>query len=454
MANIAFDFLTESFLFDKRYIDNNYESVSEDLLQKELMKYREHIQNEFSTVTEEITQYGDLSVSIESLGKLPDESLLKQLALYLDKVIIPDPVFEMAQEKSIMHVPMTKLMGVNSYTEINRRKLTDNIKYMKWCTPLVSTQFVKFFPITLINESPKELPILYSEDNFSNELPKDLYEFFYKKAKVSNINIHDGIMSYTEDKELKLGTTINVGFDDEHVRGGYIYQFVQSKLEDFNDETGYFKMMQYIPDEICQEDFNHWVHQSINRAAIAEYRTTFNEVILANKLNCMYLAKSQFTSELLSQSISEKNIKSDLVNLSMKLELPVINKISLNDLISIRHDNGQAFHNFRTELSTKLLEVRGINDKEELKMRMENIALELNELQVNDVKKEYRKIVRSLGIDATLLTGSLVTSFLTGGITLLGAAGAVAKGSADYLKYVNEVKENCGYFLWKLNSKV
>lgn len=453
MANTAFDFLTESFLFNDRYIRDGFKTVSEMELQGELQKYREHIQKNYTDIVQEMHNENELNVSIEAAGELPDEQLLKQLALYMDKVVIDDPIFDFTQLKAGIHVPMSKLMGVNPNDEIDRRRLAYRAKYMKWSTPLVATQFVKYVPISLIHEPPKELPILYSGNNFSSELSKELYNFFYEKAIVSNVIRENGSMSYREGETLEMGTTIAINFDREHIRKGRIYQFVKSKYRNFDEKSGRFEMIQYIPDTISERDFKFWVQNSINRAAIGEFRATLNEAILARKLQCMYMAKSQFTYELLTQIMTKQSVDSDLANLSMNLELPVANGISIGDLLSIRHDNGEAFHNFRTELNSKLLEMRGLTDKIELQMAIENISYELNQTQVNEVKKEYRKILRSFGVDVAVLTGSLVTSFFTGGLTLIGAAGAIAKGSTDYIKYLNEVKENNGYFLWKLNHK-
>lgn len=165
----------------------------------------------------------------------------------------------------------------------------------------------------------------------------------------------------------------------------------------------------------------------------------------------MFLANSQFTSDLLSSCIVKKDVHTDLANLSMQLDLPLFEKISLRDIISIRCNEGEAFHNFRSELNSKLLDLREITDANELRIKLENVSFELTEIQVADVNREYRKIVRNLAGDSVMLTGSLLTSFCTGGLTLLGAAGAVLKGVNDYTKYLSEVKQNNGYFLWKIN---
>lgn len=451
MANTAFDFLTESFLFNDGYIEDNYRKVSEQDLSLELKKYREYIQGNYANLIEETQSNSKLNVSIESAGKLPNEQLLKQLALYIDRIVISDPVFEFTPTKSNIHAPMSRLMGLNPRDEIDRVRLAHNVKYMKWTTPLVATQFVKYMPISLIHEAPKELPIHYSPDNFSTDLPKEIFDLFYKNAKVSNVLKKDGVMSYNEDEKLSLGTTIAVGFDREHIRNSHVYQFMTSKMRKTDEKNGKFEMMQYIPDSISRNDFELWVNQSINRAAISEFQATLNEAVLAKKINCMYMAKSQFTADLLSQTIAKSSVDADLANLSLNLELPIMNEISVQDLMNIRSENGEAFYNFRTELNSKLLALRGLSDKDELQREIENISYKMNNLQVNEVKKEYRKIIKSIGVDTAILTGSLITSFFTGGLTLIGAAGAIAKGGMDYVKYLNEVKENNGYFLWKLN---
>ena len=454
MANTAFDFLTSSFLFDDRYISDEYRNLAEKELVFELSKYRDYIEKNFEQILEEVRDDKEMNISIEAIDDLPDEKLLKQLALYLDKVVISDPIFGIAlQNDDNCHMPIGDLMHLKTKRGINRSGLANAAKYMKWSAPLVATQFVKYVPVALLHEVPKELPILYSEDGFSSELSKELYQFFYDRVKVSNVRIVDGQMRYCPKEKLQLGTTIAIDFDNEHTRLGHIFQFMQSKIVNLDEKTGRFEMLQYIPDTISETSFKAWVNQSINQAAINEFKKTFREIMLAKKMNCMYLAKSQFTADLLQRSMAKKSIETDLTNLSLNLELPVINEIALQDLVSIRYDNGEAFHNFRTALNSKLITLRGINDKETLALELERVSYELNTINVEEINKEYRKILRTLGVDVMLLTGSLVASYFTGGLTMIGAAGAVAKGSADYMKYLNEVKENNGYFIWKLNKK-
>ena len=77
MSNVAFDFLTESFLFDEKYIEEGFRRVSDQELFLELQKYRKHIQENYVSIIEETQDENELNVTIESSGKLPDERLLR-----------------------------------------------------------------------------------------------------------------------------------------------------------------------------------------------------------------------------------------------------------------------------------------------------------------------------------------------------------------------------------------
>ena len=99
MANFILDFLQDSLLFNENNINNNYKSITEKELKSELKIYREAALNNLG-----ITLYvlrraiNSFNITIESLDYLPDESLLKQLALYIDKVIITDPILNIRRK--------------------------------------------------------------------------------------------------------------------------------------------------------------------------------------------------------------------------------------------------------------------------------------------------------------------------------------------------------------------
>lgn len=163
-------------------------------------------------------------------------------------------------------------------------------------------------------------------------------------------------------------------------------------------------------------------------------------------------SQSSLTTNILGIAIEKPSIDSELASMAINMELPVTSQIPLSDLLSIRQSYGESFYNFRTELNSKLLSVDTLSDRETISRTLDKISYELNNIQVKEVEKEYRKITKDLKLDALALSGSLVASFATGGITAVGAA-AFVKGASDIGKYFTEVNENNGFFLWKLNKR-
>lgn len=452
MSNIAFNFLTESLLFRNDYIADHFSSVSERELILELRKYREHVIKNFNPILHELSHRNDATnIAIETFSNLPSEEKLKQLALYMNQILIGDPLFKETEEKGSFDKTMSDFMKINPGEELDRKRISRAAHYMKSNAFLVASQFIKFLPVRLLNEAPKNLPILYSENNFRDAFPPELYNWFHKNARVHNIEKVDGSMRYDISKPLQLGTTIHVDFGPECFSTGMIYQFVRSEIDKMNKDSAEVRFKQYIPDSISTNDFKEWVEHSINRASIRVYNDIFNELSFANQANCMYLTESTFSAQLLKSAVPSQGPKTDIANLSLKLELPLFSQLSLNEIINIRCNYGESFENFRKMLASKLIVLRGIQDPNELKLNLDNISYELEELQKHDIDKEYKKIIRSFGIDGMVLTGSLIASFCTGGLSMLGAAGAVAKSGLDYTRYLSEVKENDGFFLWKVN---
>ena len=108
----------------------------------------------------------------------------------------------------------------------------------------------------------------------------------------------------------------------------------------------------------------------------------------------MYLTKSNIVSKILSKVVEHPTKESELASLALSFELPITSQISIKDLLSIRNDYGEAFHNFRTELNSKLLGLDICADSETLRRKIASISYEMNSIQVQEVEKEYRKIIR------------------------------------------------------------
>lgn len=454
MAKKCLSFLLDSFLFLSDAVETNYSTYQELEILSELKRYREYVLRNIEDIKSEIKHTHDkLNISVESFKKLPTEDLYKQLILYMDQVVIPDPLFELTEEQNPMSETVGEYMGLQKASAISREKIVDIINYIKCITPLIEANFVVMLPISLIHESPKEIAIKYSPTAFSDVIPSHILDYYRSIVKVYNLEKCEHGLRMDSTKPLIPGTQIYVDFPDVMKSKGHIYQYMLQEIVEFDEKTGKAAFRMHIPDTIDEQTFKVWVNQSINQSANYHFKEKYSEVVLAQKCGCMYLARSPLTAKILQFSMDAPTKDSELANLAMQFDLPVVNALPIADILEIRNNYGEAFHNFRNELNSKLIGLDSISDPDVLKKQLETISYELSNVQVKEVEKEYRKISRTLKLDALALTGSLIASFATGGITAIGVAGAFVKGVSDVSKYYTDVKENNGFFLWQLNKQ-
>ncbi|SDG19090.1 hypothetical protein SAMN04244560_01931 [Thermoanaerobacter thermohydrosulfuricus] len=335
-----------------------------------------------------------------------------------------------------------------------RQALTEVVRYMKSLTSAVTAGFVKFIPISYVHEPPKDISIYYSENGYSDALPSNLLEWFYKKVRVSSLTKDVNGWSYKPGGKLKPCRGIVIDFEGYN-GDSYSYFLCESEIESIDKNTGYFTSHLWLPDEPPEKEiFNWWVYQSINRAAHNIVQEVFKEVEMAATFESTYLTSSSFVAELMNFNVLpvSTSLETDIANLVLSLQLPVVENVSLDKLMKIRINDGEAFQNFRIELEKNLRELRLIENKELLMKKLENVQHELSKVQVHEVEKKLNKIKRNTLGDVVLLTASLASTMQISGISLVGIATAVAYGIKNIMEYSSVIKENPAYFLWKLNK--
>ena len=464
MSHINYNFLTESFLFGGG-VENNYKDHSDSQILNELGSYREFVLSHLDSIRTEISEIKQkIAVTVESFGNRPDEDTLKQLVLYMDCILIEDPLFSMTETKSNSSKVMTQYLGMTEKEEFDRNALVDAVRYMKDNTRLIVCNFIKFIPISLLHEAPKEIPIVYDENGFRKSLPKHISEYLIKKLDVRNIVQRDGYLTVQFKQKLQKGTGIYLFFPDSQDRSGEIVFYQKMEKIKVDENSNHFLARFYIPDHISQHEFDIWLDQSKHRAALQFFNETLKEYSLAASFGCMYLTKSLLRSDLLSMMWDRNSVTAEVANLSMGLNLPVLQNIGIADIIEIREKYGESFKNFRTDLGKELIKLRSVDSTDELKIKLADLSYEINDTNINEIDRELRRIKNSFGVDLAITAASLVTSYIgsingsVAGNTL--AAAGIATGAFSVLKdtkssikdYLN-LKSKPGYFLWKMQGK-
>ena len=350
-------------------------------------------------------------------------------------------------------------MPINTTPEFVRQLLDQIAQLVK--------KYVKFVPVSILHEAPKEVPIRFDESGFRNSLPENIMDFLRKKIDVRNISPEDGILRVETDSHLRRGTRLYISFPECDDRHGEVVCYQKMERAPgwaaFNINSNDIPVRIYIPDDITDIEFNAWLEQSKNSASLQFFKETVKEYAFADSLKSMYLTRSNLRSELLSMSYDEEgnhrghSLNADIVNLSIKLALPVFQDATLERIIDIRTQYGKSFKNFRVELGDRLKDIRKIEDETKLSASLEEMAYSIREVQVNDIDNEIRKLKKSLGIDTAVVTGSLLTGLIFGDAFSVAsfATGLVviAKDTKGAIKDILNVKNKPGYFLWKIQNK-
>jgi hypothetical protein len=201
------------------------------------------------------------------------------------------------------------------------------------------------------------------------------------------------------------------------------------------------------------------------RSVVSALRKSMTELFVHEMLQDLpraQLSKSmlapslQFHKEILRIS-TEPGERGELEigQLALRLELPVVQSISVSDLMNVRAECYEAFRDFQVVLRQKLAGLRDIGDPVHFAHALEDIQRELTEQQVREVDKELRRVKRTIRNDAMLAVAGVTAALYAGPTTPLGLLlqATSAKKVADVISAVLNVRgplELPGYFLWKL----
>jgi len=181
LSKLVYSFLKDSFLFNDSFIVNSYFKISEKEIEKELENYRNFILKNINTLYEEVTINAN-QIKIFNIDNSIDLLKIKQMSFYLDQVIITDSLFEMTTPINSVQNTFSEYLGVQNKT-IDRKKLVETIQKFKNAEVLVDATYLKFFPTSYFFELKSEIPISYSKTQYSDILPINLMEFYYKILK-------------------------------------------------------------------------------------------------------------------------------------------------------------------------------------------------------------------------------------------------------------------------------
>lgn len=453
MSKIMLTFLKESFLYEKKHIENGYKYITHNEIKKELENYRNYIINNIDKLYEKVIIYANQIKMYQPNLEL-SFTKVKQMAFYLDQVITQDKLFEVATPEKKFNDVYNKLLGNNEYNseEFIKNKLVEILKEIQSAEEMIQYEYLYMFPISYFSETGTDIPIKYSENGYNGILPSNIQKFYYEHVLLRCFEQINGNKLKLLNK-FEPCRSIEIKFQGEENMLVNMYNLFEQKVTSYNSNDGTYSFEMYLPTTPPSEKtFKSWVNQSINTTAISHFQETMLNVNLSYSLKS-YLSTSNFTNALLSQNIdSHTNLEMEVIDSILNLDLNFYNDIDLKTLMSIRQNDGEEFSHFRKTLEQKMIEIRSITNQEAQKEKIKDIKHELMEVEVNTINKKIKNAKSNALKDLTVGIAGLGLSSITSGVSLAATFYSLAAGYKDYNNYINDVKLSPAYFLWKIKN--
>ena len=375
--------------------------------------------------------------------------LLTQSAFYADHFVVPDPVLPLTRIENTFTKHMRLCLQMPE-PGLDRRKIAGVMLYLKTLTPMVAANYVKFMPLSFVFEPPEQLPLYFSENQFSDALPEEIMSFFRTNASVKSLTKHsEGLI---EENDLYPSRGISVTFRNHSSSAAMFFFLFEQGRTVLEESTRYMQAEMLLPDEPpSQERFDVWVNQSINRTAINFYNRVTTEIYMSTRCGAMYITRSPFVSNLLGLALpQEREAEEEMAEEFLSLELPFLANVDIETLMTIRTNEGEAFARFREEFDLKLRDLRLEADPESVRIKKDNLVNEICNVQLRRVDSEIKSVRNKYLADAAIGVAGLVAAVQTSGWSVLSSATALAHGVRSYLQYRQTVGNNPAFFLWKI----
>lgn len=452
MSHVSLSFLLDSILLDPAAQEDGFSDLTDKELAAELSAYREHILDQLRELKAEVLADGNRLGAFfgTSLCAEPKIRQLMRAGLYFDQLVIDDPLFPHGREPTSGSDAFARLAGYQAQA-LDRKAVAAGARLIATLQPLVSGGLLKLVPASIQHEPPHEVGISYSPTLFSERVPAPLLQWFHERAEVLPMRRRDsGGWEVRQGDELEPCRGILVrlrGFG-----GAMTFHLTGiKKHEPLAGRENLLRITQWIPDEPPDpEMFRNWIAQSVNQFSGDVYSRVAADLRDAADFGTLMFTDSQLVSQLLEVQVTEQGgIREDLANLAMRFELPFLDDLSVDDLMTIRQLEGEAFESYRLELQRQLRGLRATESEEELVRSLEGIQHEIADVQVRHVQKEARRLNRDLFREAVVGAASLATMVPSHGIslvTLLVAGDKLWRHTLDY----QEVRREPAYFVWRL----
>jgi len=439
-------------LFRQSSIDQDYADLDAKELRRALRAYRHYIEGTLQDIeTDAVPPDGGRAVHVEGRRRaLPDIEQVKRSALYIDSLVVDDPLIRFTRSRPRDQEVVERAVGVQS-TPVARAEIAKAARYMKSLTSAVAGDLVHFLPLSFLHEAPRETPFTYAENRWADALPTSVMSWLRERVTVTPLRREGERWSLYPQDPLVPCRAIGVhwGHDPSTI---HLYNLFDVKTLDVDPDTGAFKMVQVFPDTApSAEQFEAWVDQSINQASFRLVEALARELTVSVRTRSHFMTYSPFIMSLLTTAFDGQE---DPAGHVFQMDLPAIQDATLDDIMRVRTSDGASFESFRRFLTRQVEQWSTIENPDELRRAMRSAEVELNETALAEVKDTLQRVAARLaGFGVAALASALAIGVQPGGAPLLAALASAGLFFGSYNEYRQAVVKHPAAFLLKVSKR-
>lgn len=354
MSNIAFDFLTESFLFNESA--SNYAKRTIDELDKELQKYQKYILNHLTEINAEVYKEYNFIQPLSNKRILPSKEDLLHGCIFLDTYLIDDPIFKF-NIKQMKFADVERIsMGMEKLSDDEiKGELSSYAEYMKSLTTGVNVEngYIKFYPFSLWLQ-PVFNPVIKIPDLSIEGIPENVYDWLYKQIEVKNLEKN------RTNPNLKISNKILLDFKDDTSDSAYIAHYHVMIPEKFEKDHVIVRFDgNYIPSE---KEYESWVNEEIIKYIKSKIEYFVFRDSLCSYFNSPICLCNNFQKNFYSTNYSLSQ-KDHMYKLGFDLNIPGLEKMDFDKAMEIRKNAHWSFVELQKKIKEDSNQLRAANDE-------------------------------------------------------------------------------------------
>jgi hypothetical protein len=408
---------------------------------------------------------GSLSVLPDSQSDLYALSTIKQLALYLDRVFLHDPIPAILRD--FQEVKLIPNQSSHSGREtVLRSNLVHSLEHLLKLKPLAKIGVITIQP-TSLSDLAQPPGAVFSDDLFYGDgrPGRDPMEGLDCKANLEKYleNVQIFPLDPLSHRPIPVMSTepITSRAIQLQIRGD-----VSSRIRMFFeilpkpvDQDGYqFQCRLDKQKSLDWSKFSNWANAEAKKLVVQRLNQVKRDVSLARFVGATLLTNIAVTRDLMPFAVGAQVDEVKPLSSLMELQLPFFEHASISSLAKAR-TNEIAYSEFRSQMTKVLHELSAIQSVTDRKRRSNELLHDLIELPLNKVNHANKRLRESLFINCGISIGSLaglllsspnvpINGALLAGLCVLAEVKGL-EGLKDYRASYNAIKDTPGFFYWQ-----